>query len=65
MIEVTTAEGSSAVRPNTASDSMLRSAMHVEPLQFWAAVIAHQDGTRSTEGRVRHEMRLEETGGTN
>ena len=62
LIEVTAAEGWSAVLPNTRERFGAGPPVHFEPLRYWA-VVEHADGSRSMEGVVRDELWLDEPGG--
>ena len=62
LIEVTAAEGWSAVLPNTCERFGVRPPVHFEPLRYWA-VVEHADGSHSMEGVVRDELWLDEPGG--
>lgn len=62
LIEVTTAEGWSAVFPNTPEEWGAGPPVRFEPLRYWA-VVEHADGSRCMEALVRDEMWLDEPGG--
>lgn len=62
LIEVTTAEGWSAVLPNPCVRSGVGPPVQFEALRFWA-VVERADGSRNREGVVRDDQWLDEPGG--